>query len=78
VAESSSKRRIAIDADCAGFRAMEKIKSIRAALAHVRLAARRAHEHNDANVLALDGKKVTTREVSPSFTQNTGRALLLC
>jgi len=35
-----------------------KVAGIRAALAHDSLTARRAREHNDANVLALGGKVV--------------------
>jgi len=35
-----------------------KVEGIRAALAHDSLTARRAREHNDANVLALGGKVV--------------------
>jgi ribose 5-phosphate isomerase B len=38
--------------------AANKIEGIRAALAHDSLTARRAREHNDANVLALGGKIV--------------------
>lgn len=38
--------------------AANKIAGIRAALAHDSLTARRAREHNDANVLALGGKVV--------------------
>jgi len=104
--ESSSKPRIALGADHAGFRAKEtirkylegagygvddvgtwseesvdypdfaravaervatgigvaiaanKVAGIRAALAHDSLTARRAREHNNANVLALGGKIV--------------------
>ena len=36
--------------------AANKVEGIRAALAHDSLTARRAREHNDANVLALGGK----------------------
>jgi len=38
--------------------AANKVEGIRAALAHDSLTARRAREHNDANVLALGGKIV--------------------
>ena len=38
--------------------AANKVAGIRAALAHDSLTARRAREHNDANVLALGGKVV--------------------
>jgi len=38
--------------------AANKVEGIRAALAHDSLTARRAREHNDANVLALGGKVV--------------------
>jgi ribose 5-phosphate isomerase B len=38
--------------------AANKIEGIRAALAHDSLTARRAREHNDANVIALGGKVV--------------------
>jgi ribose 5-phosphate isomerase B len=38
--------------------AANKVQGIRAALAHDSLTARRAREHNDANVLALGGKIV--------------------
>ena len=38
--------------------AANKVDGIRAALAHDSLTARRAREHNDANVLALGGKIV--------------------
>jgi ribose 5-phosphate isomerase B len=38
--------------------AANKVPGIRAALAHDSLTARRAREHNDANVLALGGKVV--------------------
>jgi ribose 5-phosphate isomerase B len=38
--------------------AANKVDGIRAALAHDSLTARRAREHNDANVLALGGKVV--------------------
>jgi len=38
--------------------AANKVDGIRAALAHDSLTARRAREHNDANVIALGGKVV--------------------
>jgi ribose 5-phosphate isomerase B len=38
--------------------AANKVEGIRAALAHDSLTARRAREHNDANVIALGGKVV--------------------
>jgi ribose 5-phosphate isomerase B len=38
--------------------AANKVEGIRAALAHDSLTARRAREHNDANVLALGGRVV--------------------
>lgn len=38
--------------------AANKVEGIRAALAHDSLTARRAREHNDANVIALGGKIV--------------------
>src|SRR6202521_1859893 len=38
--------------------AANKVEGVRAALAHDSLTARRAREHNDANVLALGGKVV--------------------
>ena len=38
--------------------AANKVEGIRAALAHDSLTARRAREHNDANVLTLGGKIV--------------------
>jgi ribose 5-phosphate isomerase B len=38
--------------------AANKVEGIRAALAHDSLTARRAREHNDANVLALGGEVV--------------------
>jgi ribose 5-phosphate isomerase B len=38
--------------------AANKVEGIRAALAHDSLTARRAREHNDANVLALGGRIV--------------------
>ena len=38
--------------------AANKVEGIRAALAHDSLTARRAREHNDANVLAIGGKVV--------------------
>ena len=38
--------------------AANKVEGIRAALAHDSLTARRAREHNDANVLTLGGKVV--------------------
>ena len=43
--------------------AANKVEGIRAALAHDSLTARRAREHNDANVLALGGKIVGDDEV---------------
>src|ERR1039457_4793043 len=43
--------------------AANKVEGIRAALAHDSLTARRAREHNDANVLALGGKVVGEDEV---------------
>lgn len=38
--------------------AANKVEGIRAALAHESLTARRAREHNDANVIALGGRVV--------------------
>jgi ribose 5-phosphate isomerase B len=38
--------------------AANKVEGIRAALAHDSLTARRAREHNDANVIALGGRVV--------------------
>jgi ribose 5-phosphate isomerase B len=38
--------------------AANKVEGIRAALAHDSLTARRAREHNNANVIALGGKVV--------------------
>jgi len=38
--------------------AANKVEGIRAALAHDSLTARRAREHNDANIIALGGKVV--------------------
>jgi ribose 5-phosphate isomerase B len=38
--------------------AANKVEGVRAALAHDSLTARRAREHNDANVLALGGRVV--------------------
>jgi ribose 5-phosphate isomerase B len=38
--------------------AANKVAGIRAALAHDSLTARRAREHNDANILALGGKVI--------------------
>ena len=43
--------------------AANKVEGIRAALAHDSLTARRAREHNDANVIALGGKVVGEDEV---------------
>ncbi len=43
--------------------AANKVTGIRAALAHDSLTARRAREHNDANVLALGGKVLGDDEV---------------
>ena len=43
--------------------AANKVEGIRAALAHDSLTARRAREHNDANVIALGGKVVGDDEV---------------
>ena len=43
--------------------AANKVEGIRAALEHDSLTARRAREHNDANVLALGGKVVGEDEV---------------
>jgi ribose 5-phosphate isomerase B len=40
--------------------AANKIKGVRAALCHNVLAARRARQHNDANVLCLGGEDVDT------------------
>lgn len=42
--------------------AANKVEGIRAALAHDSLTARRAREHNDANVIALGGKIVGDEE----------------
>ena len=42
--------------------AANKVRGIRAALAHDSLTARRSREHNDANVLALGGKVVSADE----------------
>ncbi|MGH9681750.1 MAG: ribose 5-phosphate isomerase B, partial [Candidatus Acidiferrales bacterium] len=42
--------------------AANKVEGIRAALAHDSLTARRAREHNDANVLALGGRVVGEEE----------------
>ncbi len=43
--------------------AANKVEGIRAAQAHDSLTARRAREHNDANVIALGGKVVGDDEV---------------
>ena len=42
--------------------AANKVRGIRAALAHDLLTARRSREHNDANVLALGGRVVSEDE----------------
>jgi len=47
--------------------AANKVEGIRAALAHDSLTARRAREHNDANVLALGARVVGEDEPSPSY-----------
>ncbi len=50
--------------------AANKVEGIRAALAHDSLTARRAREHNDANVLALGGKVVGDDEAICASCRN--------
>jgi len=49
--------------------AANKVKGIRAALCHDAFSARRARQHNDANVLCLagGGAQDTAREISEAF-----------
>ena len=49
--------------------AANKIKGIRAALCHDAFSARRARQHNDANVLCLAGREAqdTAREIIEAF-----------
>ena len=49
--------------------AANKVEGIRAALAHDSLTARRAREHNDANVIALGGKVVGEDEAIAIVTE---------
>ena len=49
--------------------AANKVKGIRAALCHDAFSARRARQHNDANILCLAGEKEqdTVREIVKAF-----------
>jgi ribose 5-phosphate isomerase B len=49
--------------------AANKVKGIRAALCHDAFSARRARQHNDANILCLAGeeKQDTVREILEAF-----------
>ncbi len=52
--------------------AANKVEGIRAALAHDSLTARRAREHNDANVIAFGGKVVGEDEAIAIVTEFLG------
>ncbi len=70
VAQSHFKRGILICNTGIGMSiAANKVKGIRAALCHDASTARRARQHNDANVLCLagEGKQATTPEILEAF-----------